>query len=107
MKLEQIKALDKKHIAQTFSRYELAFSKAKGAHVWDSQGRKYLDLLGGVAQRKNATPAQVALAWLQHRSTAMLPIPGTSSVSHLEENVAAGSLQLDEAEWREIERSSG
>ena len=63
--------------------------------------------LDRAAKRHGATVAQVALAWLLHRSTAMLPIPGTSSVSHLEENVAAGSLQLDEAEWREIERSSG
>jgi predicted acetylornithine/succinylornithine family transaminase len=49
MKLEQIKALDKKHIAQTFSRYDLAFAKARGAQVWDTEGKRYLDLLGGVA----------------------------------------------------------
>ncbi|MFW6049537.1 MAG: aldo/keto reductase [Myxococcota bacterium] len=50
--------------------------------------------LGRVAERHGATPAQVALAWLLHRSPVMLPIPGTSKVTHLEENVAAASLEL-------------
>jgi pyridoxine 4-dehydrogenase len=47
-----------------------------------------------VAARLNATPAQVALAWLLARSPAMLPIPGTSSIPHLEENAAAATLKL-------------
>ena len=47
------------------------------------------------AQRHDATPGQVALAWLLARSPVMLPIPGTGSVEHLEENAAAGELQLD------------
>jgi aryl-alcohol dehydrogenase-like predicted oxidoreductase len=46
----------------------------------------------------------VALAWLLHRSPVLLPIPGTSSVLHLEENVAASSLRLTPAEWDEVER---
>ncbi len=46
------------------------------------------------AQALDATPAQIALAWLLRRSSVMLPIPGTSSVAHLEENCAAASLQL-------------
>ena len=46
-----------------------------------------------------ATPGQVALAWLLWRSPVMLPIPGTSSVEHLEENVAAASLELGEEEF--------
>ena len=54
---------------------------------------------GGVvheaAERLDATPSQVALAWLLQRSSIMLPIPGTSSVSHLEENVAGAGLKLD------------
>ena len=50
--------------------------------------------LSEVAGRHDATVMQVALAWLLHRSPVMLPIPGTSSVEHLEENVAAASLQL-------------
>jgi pyridoxine 4-dehydrogenase len=51
-----------------------------------------------IARRYNATPSQVALAWLLRRSPVMLPIPGTSSVRHLEENVAAAGIWLTEAE---------
>jgi aryl-alcohol dehydrogenase-like predicted oxidoreductase len=58
--------------------------------------------LGAVADRHGGTPAQVALAWLLRRSPAMLPIPGTSSVAHLEENVAATTLRLDEDDLREL-----
>jgi aryl-alcohol dehydrogenase-like predicted oxidoreductase len=58
--------------------------------------------LGGdldeIANRHDATPAQVALAWLLAKSPAMLPIPGTSSVQHLEENVAATELELSDEE---------
>lgn len=54
--------------------------------------------LGEIAGERGATPAQVALAWLLHRSPVMLPIPGTSSVDHLEENVAAASIELSEEE---------
>ena len=56
-----------------------------------------------VAKAHGATPAQVAIAWLLHRSPVMLPIPGTSSVAHLEENVAAASLRLKAEEWASIE----
>jgi diketogulonate reductase-like aldo/keto reductase len=47
-----------------------------------------------IGARYGATPAQVALAWLLARSPVMLPIPGTGSVAHLEENVAAASIRL-------------
>ena len=50
------------------------------------------------ARRHAATPAQVALAWLLRRSPVMVPIPGTSLVAHLEENVAAAALRLDDGE---------
>ena len=46
---------------------------------------------------------QEAIAWLLHRSPVMLPIPGTSSVAHLEENVAAGKLQLTPAEMKALD----
>ena len=59
-------------------------------------------LLDEIAARYNATPGQIALAWLLWRSPVMLPIPGTSSVKHLEENVAATSLELDGAEFEEL-----
>src|SRR6202035_1319741 len=60
------------------------------------------EVLARVAQAHNATPKQIALAWLLKRSPMMLPIPGTSSVDHLEENIAAGTLKLTEAEMREL-----
>jgi pyridoxine 4-dehydrogenase len=56
--------------------------------------------LGAVARRHQATPAQVALAWLLRRSAVMLPIPGTSSVAHLEENLAASTLRLADDEFQ-------
>jgi pyridoxine 4-dehydrogenase len=49
-----------------------------------------------IAARRDATPGQIALAWLLHRSPVMLPIPGTSKVAHLEENTAAAELELSE-----------
>jgi pyridoxine 4-dehydrogenase len=55
-----------------------------------------------VAEQLKATPSQVALAWLLDRSPVMLPIPGTSSVKHLEENVAAAGLRIDEKKIREL-----
>ncbi len=58
--------------------------------------------LDEMASRHGVAPAQVALAWLLWRSPVMLPIPGTSSVEHLEENVAAAAIELDEAELEEL-----
>jgi len=52
----------------------------------------------------HVTPSQVALAWLLKRSPVMLPIPGTSSVTHLEENVAAALLELSDEDFRELDR---
>jgi len=59
--------------------------------------------LDAMAKKHEATIAQLSLAWLLHRSPVMLPIPGTSSVKHLEENIAAASLKLEPNEWNEIE----
>ena len=59
-----------------------------------------------LATRYNATPAQLSLAWLLHRSPVMLPIPGTSKVQHLEENFAAASLQIGPDEWAQLEAAS-
>jgi len=58
------------------------------------------------AKRHNATVAQLSLAWLLHRSPVMLPIPGTSSVEHLEENVRASGVQLSNEEWAELENAA-
>jgi aryl-alcohol dehydrogenase-like predicted oxidoreductase len=59
------------------------------------------------AKRLNAQPAQVALAWLLGKSPAMLPIPGTSKVKHLEENTAAALIDLDDSTTKELERIAG
>jgi aryl-alcohol dehydrogenase-like predicted oxidoreductase len=59
-----------------------------------------------VARQLNATPSQVALAWLLKRSKVMLPIPGTSKVQHLEENVAAAGLKIDDSEFKALQRSA-
>jgi pyridoxine 4-dehydrogenase len=55
------------------------------------------------AKRHGASAVQLALAWLLQRSPVMLPIPGTSSLAHLEENIAAAKLQLSPADWKTIE----
>jgi aryl-alcohol dehydrogenase-like predicted oxidoreductase len=60
-----------------------------------------------IASNHDATPGQVALVWLLRRSPVMLPIPGTSSVGHLEENVAAASLRLTDDEYAELSEVSG
>ena len=61
-------------------------------------------VLERVAKQLGATTAQVALAWVLERSPVMLPIPGTSRVAHLDENVAAASLELSEEDFRELDR---
>jgi aryl-alcohol dehydrogenase-like predicted oxidoreductase len=59
--------------------------------------------LEAAAKEHNVSVYQLAIAWLLHRSPVMLPIPGTSSVGHLEENVAAGKLQLTEAQMKALD----
>jgi len=67
-----------------------------------TQGRTAPDRLKEVAKAHGASPMQVALAWLLQRSPVMLPIPGTSSVEHLEEDVAAAQLKLTDEEFRSL-----
>ena len=64
-------------------------------------------VLDRIAKRLGATPAQVALAWVLKRSPVMLPIPGTSRVKHLEENMAAAKLELTDEEFGELDRVGG
>jgi aryl-alcohol dehydrogenase-like predicted oxidoreductase len=59
--------------------------------------------LGRIAARHGVTLAQLSLAWLLNRSPVLLPIPGTSKLAHLEENVAAAQLQLTAGDWAEVE----
>jgi aryl-alcohol dehydrogenase-like predicted oxidoreductase len=60
------------------------------------------DVLNRIARAYHASPTQVALAWLLRRSPLMLPIPGTSSIEHLEQNVAGASLRLTKEEYEEL-----
>ncbi|MGC1678153.1 MAG: aldo/keto reductase [Candidatus Binataceae bacterium] len=62
--------------------------------------------LNEIASRVDATPGQIALAWLLRRSRVMLPIPGTSSVAHLEENARARAVALDDADYRALDRAA-
>jgi aryl-alcohol dehydrogenase-like predicted oxidoreductase len=62
--------------------------------------------LESAAKRHGVSVAQLSIAWLLHRSPVMLPIPGTSSVKHLEENVAAASLRLNADEWQALEQTA-
>jgi pyridoxine 4-dehydrogenase len=59
--------------------------------------------LDQIAKQHKASVAQLSIAWLLHRSPVMLPIPGTSSVAHLEENLKSADLHLSDSEWNEVE----
>lgn len=63
-------------------------------------------VLDEIAKRRQALPSQVAIAWLLRRSPSMLPIPGTASVEHLEQNVQGAALQLSDAEIQQIDQSA-
>jgi aryl-alcohol dehydrogenase-like predicted oxidoreductase len=63
--------------------------------------------LDTIAKSHDAAPSQIALAWLLRHSSAMLPIPGTSSVAHLEENMAAARIELSDDEYKQIDALAG
>jgi aryl-alcohol dehydrogenase-like predicted oxidoreductase len=60
-----------------------------------------------IAEANGATPAQLALAWLLQRSPVLLPIPGTSTVAHLDENIAAALIELTHAQVQQLKRRGG
>jgi aryl-alcohol dehydrogenase-like predicted oxidoreductase len=60
-----------------------------------------------MAKKRGVAPSQIALAWLLQRSPVMLPIPGTSSVAHLEENMVGASIRLSEDEMTELTNAKG
>jgi aryl-alcohol dehydrogenase-like predicted oxidoreductase len=66
------------------------------------QNRQAHEILGRIAKELEATPLQVALAWLLARSKVILPIPGTSSATHVEENIAAAALKLPDRIFQEL-----
>src|SRR5947208_15459533 len=68
--------------------------------------RALVDLLGEIAKRKKATPAQIALAWLFAQKPWILPIPGTRKLERLEENLGAAAVELAPDDLREIEEAA-
>jgi len=96
--------LDREHepVLQYCQKHNIAFIP------WFPVGAGELARPGGpldqAARRYSVTMAQLSLAWLLHHSPVMLPIPGTSRVVHLEENVAAAGLHLDNTEWAALEK---
>jgi aryl-alcohol dehydrogenase-like predicted oxidoreductase len=65
-----------------------------------------VDLLGKIAERKKATPAQIALAWLLAQKPWIVPIPGTTKLARLEENIRAVDIQLTPGDLREIDTAA-
>ena len=63
--------------------------------------------LAELSEQHDASPSQLALAWLLRRSPVMLPIPGTSSVAHLEDNLAAASLELSDEQFEALSALAG
>jgi aryl-alcohol dehydrogenase-like predicted oxidoreductase len=68
--------------------------------------RAFVELLESIAEHKNATPAQIALAWILAQSPSFVPIPGTTKLHRLEENIAASEVELSEDDLQEIENGA-
>jgi len=96
-KIDEKTTFDKTDIRSTLPRFTVEARKANQAVV---------DLLGRIAARRNATPAQVALAWLLAQKPWIVPIPGTTKLSRLEENLGAAKLELKEEDLRDIGEAS-
>src|SRR5207245_9029161 len=86
------------HDVDYYERNEIAFIPRFPLGAGAVDGR----LLERIAKARQVKPIQVALAWLLKRSPVMLPISGTTSIAHLEENVQAASLQLTDEEYLEL-----
>ncbi len=86
------------HVVDYCERNEIAFIPWFPLGAGTVAGR----MLERIAKARHVKPIQIALAWLLRRSPVMLPIPGTSSIAHLEENVQAASVQLTEGEYLEL-----
>ncbi|MDP4199495.1 MAG: aldo/keto reductase [Bacteroidota bacterium] len=67
-----------------------------------AKGKAESPVLHNIAERHGVTPVQISIAWLLRRSPVMLPIPGTLSVKHLEENIAAASIELSDEEFEQL-----
>ena len=97
-KLEENTKLGKGDFRSTLPRFTPEAMRANQAFV---------DLLGTIAKQKNATPAQIALAWLLAQRPWMVPIPGTTKLSRLEENIGSVSIELTPDDLRDIDSPSG
>ena len=84
----------------------LSFFPLGASPVRSGAGVTGADAVAAVAGRLGATPTQVALAWLLQRSATLLPIPGTSSVAHLEENLASAELTLSQEDLEELDAAA-
>jgi aryl-alcohol dehydrogenase-like predicted oxidoreductase len=96
-KMDENTTFDKTDFRSTLPRFTPEALKANQALV---------DLLGAIAQRKKATPAQIALAWLLAQKPWIVPIPGTTKLERLEENIGAVTVELTSDDLREIETAS-
>src|SRR3954453_21553610 len=96
-KIDETTQLDRSDFRNTIPRFSPEARKANQTLV---------DLLGEIARRKNATPAQIALAWLLARKPWIVPIPGTRRLERLEENVGAGDVELTPEDLRDIESAA-
>jgi aryl-alcohol dehydrogenase-like predicted oxidoreductase len=96
-KMDENTELGKGDFRSTLPRFTPEARKANQAFV---------DLLGTVAKRKNATPAQIALAWLLAQKPWIVPIPGTTKLSRLDENLGALAIELTAEDLREIESAA-
>jgi aryl-alcohol dehydrogenase-like predicted oxidoreductase len=96
-KMNQNTTFDSTDLRSTLPRFTQEARKANQALV---------DLLGEIAKRKKATPAQIALAWLLAKKPWIVPIPGTTKLKRLEENIGAAAIELTPEDLREIESAA-
>jgi aryl-alcohol dehydrogenase-like predicted oxidoreductase len=96
-KVDENTTFDSSDLRSTLPRFTPDARKANQALV---------DLLGEIAKRKRATPAQIALAWLLAQKPWIVPIPGTTKLKRLEENIGAASIELTSDDLREIDRAA-
>jgi aryl-alcohol dehydrogenase-like predicted oxidoreductase len=96
-KIDEHTKLDSSDFRNTIPRFTPEARKAN---------QVFVDLLGAIAARKNATPAQIALGWLLAQKSWIVPIPGTTKLHRLDENLAAVELRLSPDELREIDEGA-
>ena len=96
-KIDETATFDRTDFRSTLPRFTPEALKANQALI---------DLLGGIAQRKHATPAQIALAWVLAQKPWIVPIPGTTKLDRLEENIGALSVELTPDDLRDIDATA-